>query len=559
MNFSKLIIFSFFIFLSNCYTSYALKPEVLTQINKKGEAYLLISLKSINDINYLSQIVSIDKIKKDSVIINVNLEEYEKFLLLNIPHQLILPEYPEEIYTETLKATSDIPNNYPNHIEYIQHMNQFASQFSSICHLVEFGRSVKNKPLLALCINTTPEQLYKKPAVKLSATIHGDEATGYVLLLKLIDTLLNGYQKNPVFTDLLDNSIIWINPILNPDGLFYYSDSSISGAVRRNANGIDLNRNFPDPAAGTNPDGKTHQPETKAVMNFYQQHPIHLSANLHDGIEVVNYPWDTWQKRHPDDNWFIYISRTYAEIVQNLSPSGYFDDLNNGITNGYDWYRITGGRQDYVTYFTQGREVTIEISQNKIPAHTQLGFLWQYHFPAFINFLQQAQYGIAGFIRDSITLLPIKASLFISNYDADESNIYSNDSGYYHRFLYTGNYVFNVSASGYYPKTSQAQAYNNSLTTQNIFLNPILEGQKNISFSYDNKEKSIYIQTEYFESEQITIQLYNLSGKQLIKKLFTITQSNQVFSIDANNLKQSIYVIAVFTKEKNYKEKVFVY
>lgn len=60
---------------------------------------------------------------------------------------------------------------------------------------------------------------------------------------------------------------------------------------RGNKNDYDLNRNFPDYfAVNTAP----IQPETSAVMNWTLQTPFVLSANLHGGTLVVNYPFDNY-------------------------------------------------------------------------------------------------------------------------------------------------------------------------------------------------------------------------------------------------------------------------
>jgi len=91
-----------------------------------------------------------------------------------------------------------------------------------------------------------------------------------------------------------------------------------------------------------------------AMMNFMKQHNFILSANFHEGAELVNYPWDTWNYLHADDEWFNNISRQYADTVHFWSApyyTDYFTDENNGITNGYAWYQAIGSRQDYVTYF----------------------------------------------------------------------------------------------------------------------------------------------------------------------------------------------------------------
>ena len=102
------------------------------------------------------------------------------------------------------------------------------------------------------------------------------------------------------------------------------------------------------------------------MMRFLAKHRFVLSANFHSGEEVVNYPWDRWSRDHPDKEWFYMISRAYADTVHRHAPYGYMNYLDNGVTNGYYWYPVNGGRQDYVTYELQGREVTIELDSDYI-------------------------------------------------------------------------------------------------------------------------------------------------------------------------------------------------
>ena len=70
---------------------------------------------------------------------------------------------------------------------------------------------------------------------------------------------------------------------------------SLPGFVgRTNANGIDLNRDFPDQFdyIFKRPSIRKYQPETLAMMKWIVQNPFVLSGNLHGGAVVASYPFD---------------------------------------------------------------------------------------------------------------------------------------------------------------------------------------------------------------------------------------------------------------------------
>jgi len=181
----------------------------------------------------------------------------------------------------------------------------------------------RNEDLLFAKISDNVNVEEDEPEVMYTSTMHGDETTGYVLMLRLIDSLLSTYGSDSLVTRLVDSCEIWINPLANPDGTYYGGNSSVYSARRYNANNVDLNRNYPDPEDGDHPDGNSWQAETVAFMAFAEAHSLVISTNIHGGAEVLNYPWDTWSQRHADDNWWIDISRMFADTVHAYSPAGY--------------------------------------------------------------------------------------------------------------------------------------------------------------------------------------------------------------------------------------------
>ena len=310
------------------------------------------------------------------------------------------------------------------------------------------------------------------PLFYYTSSMHGDELAGYVLSLRLIDYLLSGYGNDTRLTSLVDNIDIWINPLANPDGAYAGGNQNVWSATRYNANWVDLNRNYPDPEDGPNPD-KSYQPETIIFLGLADTVNFTISANMHGGVEVCNYPWDTWSNLTADNNWWQYVSQQYSDSCQANSGNGYFNYLNDGITNGHDWYEVNGGRQDYMNYFRNCENVH-ELSDDKTPNPNDLPYLWDANYPSLLNYMEQSLFGLRGIVTDSITGDPLNAKVEIYNHDVDSSHVFSTlPVGNYHRYLYQGNYNITFTKNGYYPKTINTNVLNNNITIENIELVPI--------------------------------------------------------------------------------------
>ncbi|NUN09124.1 MAG: hypothetical protein HUU54_08105 [Ignavibacteriaceae bacterium] len=421
---------------------------------KEHELYFSFANPGKTVLEKLNRMISLDKVTADSVYAYCVEDEFDEFISMGIPWQK-LPR-PSTLYEARMSSSVEGImdwDTYPTYDAYVQLMLQFAEQYPSLCKLYEAGTTVQNRKIYFVKISDNAAVAEPEPDVMYSSSIHGDETTGYVLMLRLINYLLTNYGTNAEVTELVNGLEIWINPLANPDGTYRSGNTTVNGATRSNANNVDLNRNFPDPAAGPHPDGKAWQPETLTMTSFMPNINFVISGNFHGGVEVLNYPWDTWVRRHPDDAWLIYISRRYADTVHRYAPSNYLTYLNNGITNGYDWYRITGGRQDYFTYFRRGREITFEISNTKLLPASQLPAHWDYNYRSLLQYLKNALYGLRGIVTD-IYGNPIKAKITVLSHDADNSEVFSDSLlGNYHRLLAAGTYTVTVSADSHITQT----------------------------------------------------------------------------------------------------------
>lgn len=342
---------------------------------------------------------------------------------------------------------------YPTYQQYLDMMQYFATSYPSICSIDTFGTSVEGRLLLALKISDNVDQAEDEPAFFYTSTMHGDELVGYVLCLRLADFLLSNYGSDVEVDRIINDVELWINPLSNPDGTYYPdNDNTVQASVRNNVNGINLNRNFPDPESGEADDPSGRQQETRHMMAFMQQIRPNLSANIHSGAEVVNYPWDHKFARHPDDDWYILISQEYADEAKAVNSS-YLNLYASGITNGADWYVINGGRQDYVNYYLHGREVTLELSNIKRLESEYLEDHWNYNKWSMINLVTQARYGIHGNVTDQHGH-PVRAQIWVLDHDNDSSWIESDPvSGNFYRYLKEGVYDLRISSEGYLADT----------------------------------------------------------------------------------------------------------
>jgi len=460
------------------------------------ELIIKFKISDREQLTSLTRMLSIDNVSGNEVTAYTTQEEFEHFLSLNIPFEIVerLVLTPEELNMLDFAAIQQCRNDwnyYPNYDAYLLMMAQFAIDYPHLCRLVEFGTSINGRKLLACVISKNVNTREAEPQVFWTSSMHGDELAGYVLTLRFIDYLLTNYGSNERVTYLLDNMEIWVNPLANPDGTFYGGNNSVSGARRNNAyvvgtntTGRDLNRNYPDDTyGGITPNNCLPTPcdplqqETAAFIALQQEQSFNLSVNIHGGAEVANYPWDNKTTATADHEWWKYVCREYVDTVHIYKPN-YMKGTGvsgnqNGIVWGWQWYQVYGGRQDYANYYDHTREFCLEISNSKTPAATQLPSYWDGHYRSFLNYTQQAMYGIQGVVTDACTGEPLHAKISLPN-DIHNSFVWTDPRvGFYARYLKAGTYTATYSVDGYAAQTVTLTVSDKQKIVQNIELSPL--------------------------------------------------------------------------------------
>lgn len=494
----KFFIISCLIIIQLSVSSQNSPQQIIEQSFKnKKEIYFSFQIESTELLKQISKIISIDKVDEKKAFAYANRKGFEKFLEKDIPFDLLNHpnfEFKPEMYNSNLKKSYEW-NQYLSYEDYTTMMYSFAADFPEICQVFSLGQTIEGREILVAKISDNIQTKEAEPQFFYTAQMHGDELVTSILTLRLIDYLTQNYGTDSQVTHLVNSIEIWINPMANPDGTYAGGNATVSGATRFNANAIDLNRNFPDPQDGLHPDGNAWQTETLAFMSQAENQNFVMSANLHSGAVVVNYPWDTWEIRHADDNWWQLVSREYADLAQLNSPPGYMESYNDGIVNGYDWYEVDGGRQDYMNYFQQCREFVLELSIQKMLPASELPAYWDYNKQAMLNYLEQVTYGFRGTTKDEDTGEAIVAKVEIVGHDYNESHVFSDENGNFYRPIKAGLYNLKFSAPNYVSKTVSNQliadfsskiidislkpinsSVDNDLNSKIIITNPVLNG-----------------------------------------------------------------------------------
>ncbi|MFB9313279.1 M14 family zinc carboxypeptidase [Nocardioides plantarum] len=186
------------------------------------------------------------------------------------------------------------------------------------------GRSVGGRPIVAYHLGQPDRPGVKK--VVLFSTMHGNERDTRLALAGLV--------KGPTVAGL----DLWVVPVYNPDG---YAAGS-----RRNARGVDLNRNFSygwkdldgNYESGSGP---ASEPETKAAMTFLRRVDPDYVLSFHQPLYGVDIDTKT-------PSFARKVASTLRLPTQNLDCGGVCHGTMTGWFNRY--FDGTALTVEYGTY-----------------------------------------------------------------------------------------------------------------------------------------------------------------------------------------------------------------
>lgn len=267
------------------------------------------------------------------------------------PGSLLLQDditaYPRKAYSKSRTTENETGYRYHSFAEVQDILKKMNSDFSEITQLVQYGKTAKNLPLVALRIGKELSSSNEKsrPRLLFTAATHGDEIITTEVLLSLMNTFLSRAKSEPRFQSMLENFELVFIPVLNPDGF--------TRQYRYEGN-QDPNRSYSFPK---DPQRKP-TPSIAAEISFVQKYPIAGSIDFHAYSGVIIYPWG------------------YTETPLASAPLKTFHDLSAKMaaTNDYHYgsiadimYIAQGSSCDYFHWTKQSISIGIELGDDKSP------------------------------------------------------------------------------------------------------------------------------------------------------------------------------------------------
>ncbi len=198
---------------------------------------------------------------------------------------------------------------FHNHEELTLDLYRWQEAYPEIMDLGIIGTSYLEHELWNIHLTNFEENQYRElPEIYLDGGHHGNEYCGSEITILVLQHLVQNYENDPDARFILDNSHVYITPMINPDG--------IDLDTRMNFRQVDLNRNYPYlwTDSASHGSGPASEIEVASNIAFMEQHEFDLYITGHTGILYLIYPWGFLTEPSPDHDLYLKVEEEVEEM-----------------------------------------------------------------------------------------------------------------------------------------------------------------------------------------------------------------------------------------------------
>jgi carboxypeptidase T len=206
-----------------------------------------------------------------------------------------------------------------------------------------------------------------KTPMMINGTQHAREWIAAMVTTCVADRLVREYDSDPAIRAFIDNTELWVVPVVNPDGYQYsWSSNRYWRKNRRGGYGVDLNRNFSVGWGGSGSSGRQgaqdyrgeyafSEAESAALRDLAKREQIKLHVDFHSYGQLVLYPWNYSPQKTKDQDRYAGIGDRMASAMFAKHETRY------RLQQGVELYPAAGTMTDWAYGEANALSYTIEL------------------------------------------------------------------------------------------------------------------------------------------------------------------------------------------------------
>lgn len=544
--------------------------KAMVSLDKVGEVVYRTNYTTDKDLDYLSTFLVVDNFDASYIYLWSGRTEFEKFVALD--RWFDVPEQPWEHFERMERLGHNVSSRRGNiqtpqggapYSGFKSMVEGLESDYSEICKTSVIGKNSKNQEIYLVKVSNNPSENQAKPLFIGTGTMHGNEVTGMMSILFLIEWLGKNYKTDPQAKALVENIEMYFIPLVNPGGT--YNSQGKYGNLRRaipekyQNRDVDVNRSFEVPSfSNSGPDYPGQWNEKMVMVNLFNEKSFSVGFDLHTGMESVVLPWSCTKSdmyKHPDFDGFF------------MTHSSKFSSKVGGLASGYGWaykkwYQGFGTIFDWSACGGHCRDFCVEMGSQQGATSGTINKRWEKFKPGLIYLMEQTMYGIHGTVYCDGK--PVKAKIEVDNWDQNNSHMYSNPAtGYFVRPIQSGTRSLTISYESYTIKVPNVSVKDGEKTDighiemtgtsiskiNNSFLNSELsvKSSANMVVLYNGSKYSA------------VFELYTLNGSK-VKSIVVEKGSSSSFSTNSFSYSNApgVYLVSAKNKISNHVQRITI-
>ncbi|MCK5822187.1 MAG: T9SS type A sorting domain-containing protein [Bacteroidales bacterium] len=484
---------------------------------------------------------------------------------------------------------------YHSKDEVYEMLQGFAQAYPDLVYTDTIGFSQENKyPIIALRISDNPGIDEDEPCVMYDGLHHAREPISMEVCLNLIEHLLTGYDVDDQITQWINETEIWIIPMINPEGWEYVVNANLvypywrknlrdnngNGQFDPTSDGVDINRNYDFnwiQGGSGNFGSLTYrgpeafsEGEAQAKRDLALREKPLISLSYHTYGEIVIYSWSD-SPEAPDQDLIRSIASGVASRIPSSTGYGTYEPTVSNCQNGFSrcWMYAVAGSLEY----------TVECAKEFIPDGAAGLEIAQQHIDGALFVLERVHgTGLQIYVKDAVSGEPIVATLKVPEIYMDILTPRTSDSifGRFDRLLLPGDYNLEISSAGYITQLiTNLQVVEDRKTTVEVWLEPESVSSKDILLAsrggnllinkiYPNPfHDEFTMEYTLYENTPVQIILSDVTGRQ-VQYLLNERQTSGQHQFNwktrtaVSNLQPGFYFISVQTKSSRLTKRILM-